>query len=219
MPFITSTSQSSLETHGPELFKSTGALDGKRVLHDFQVGKMEACSRKQHCVVHIKAFSNGQTGEMRVNKAVCFCGGRHDMSQGRCEHRNEVQVTQHPRQAHLSLGHVHCSACIMAHYIPLRTEYYGGSIYTSLMHTALLYNKCSIVSPSIANAVALLVYLVFPVVICNSVQSFSVCLIHQNSQKYNQLLYGSQINFSPSISYFPCNCHRINTSSMATRMQ
>lgn len=91
------------------------------------------------------------------------------MPQGCCEHRNEVQVTQHTRQAHLSLGHVHCSTCIMAYCILLRTEYYGRSIYTSLMHAALSYNKCSIVFLSMANAVALLMYLFFSVVICNSV--------------------------------------------------
>lgn len=191
MPFITSMSQSSLETHSPELFQSTGAFDGSRVLPVFQAGKMEACSREQYSGAHIKTFSNGQTGEMRVNKAVCFHGGGHDVPQGCCEHRDEVQVTQHPRKAHLSLGHVHCSACIMAYYILLRTEHYGRSIYTSLMHTALLYNKCSIVFPSTANALALLVYLFFSVLICNSVQSSSVCLTHQSSQKYNQVLYDS----------------------------
>lgn len=145
-----------------------------------------------HC---LETFSNGQAGEIGVKKTEWVCGGRHDSPQGCCEHRNEVQVTQHPRQAHLSSGHVHCSTCIMAYYILLRTEYYGRSIYTSLMHTALLYNKCPIVFLSAANAVAVLVYLFFSVVICNSVQSFSVCLLHQGSQKYNQLLHDSQINF------------------------
>lgn len=129
-----------------------------------------------HC---IQTFSNGQIGEIRVNKTACVHGGRHDMPQGCCEHRNEVQVTQHPRQAHLSSGHVHCSTCIMAYYILLRTEYYGRSVYTSLMHTALLYNKCFIVFPSMANAVALLTYLFFSVVISNSVWSFGVCLVQQ----------------------------------------
>lgn len=43
--------QSSPETHTPELYKSTGVFDGNRVLHDFQVGRMEVCSRKQYCVV------------------------------------------------------------------------------------------------------------------------------------------------------------------------
>lgn len=120
---------------------------------------------------------------MRANKAVCFPGGRHAMPQGCCEHRNEVQVTQHPRQAHLSLGHVHCSACIMAYYILLRAEHYGRSIYTSPVHTAPLCNKCSIVFPSMANAIALLVYLFFSVVICNSVQGFSVCLIYTRTAR------------------------------------
>lgn len=181
MPFITSMSQSSLETLNPELFWSTGVFDGNRALHGFQVGKMEVCSSTvltfcSHC---IQTFSNGQIGEIRVNKTACVRGGRHDMPQGCCEHRNEVQVTQHPRQAHLSSGHVHCSTCIMAYYILLRTEYYGRSVYTSLMHTTLLYNKCFIVFPSMANAVALLTYLFFSVVISNSVWSFGVCLVQQ----------------------------------------
>lgn len=51
MTFITSMSQSSLETHSPELFKSTGVFDNNRVLHYYQAGKMEDCSRNQYCVV------------------------------------------------------------------------------------------------------------------------------------------------------------------------